>query len=67
MEGVKRKEGSWFGVCSVCILETWELLLLLQVMLPSTVPVVSVIFKETKFGNSQSKCLFQMGLWQIVF
>lgn len=44
----------WDLFC-VHVLETWELLLLLQVVLPSTVPIVSVIFKETTFGNSQSE------------
>lgn len=51
----------WYLFC-VHVLETWELLLLLQVILPSTVPIVSVIFNETKFGSSQSKVLPQVGL-----
>lgn len=51
----------WYLFC-VSVLETWELLLLLRMVLPSTVPIVSVIFKETKFGNSQSKIFLQVGL-----
>lgn len=56
----------WYLFC-VHVLETWELLLLLQVIWSSTIPIVSVIFKETKFGNSQSKCLLHVGLWPTYF
>lgn len=51
----------------VYVLETWELLLLLQVVLPSAVTVGSVILKKMKFGSSQPKWLLQVGLQPTVY
>lgn len=45
----------WELVC-VHVLETSELLLLQQEVLPSAVTVASVIFKKTRFGNSLTDC-----------
>lgn len=52
---------------SVHVLETWELLLLLQVILPSALPIVNVIFKETKLETPNLKYCFRWDCYQLYF